>query len=780
MTRTHAQPRTPAPRPRRFPRAPLAALLLLLPGAVAGMDAEAAVLPAPDAGLEEHYRDFELQVMEPHAFRALLATGAVDVTLRGKAYRLLVEPAPWNASYRLAVPQADGTRAFQAPAFEPAVYLGRVAGEASSRVTVVVTGTGVSAHVRTPHDDVQVNPLRFLRPDAPPGVSVVYAAHEVAYPEGLGAHEEPLFVEPTGPSPGGGLGVATYAPGPNRRVTLWADEELLASSPGAVDQVWSAFNKAKAEMRAMLGWEFTVVNDAVYACTATQCPAGGTSSDVLRAFANSVNVAGQSWSSYEVAHLFTGKDVDVGGLAYQPGRYGFTAVTGYEPYIVELSVAHELSHNFNARHARAQSYTHMHGGTAVTHHTLMGQIREHAWPYATIEVKSELSSANVNWVRACNLHSWTGGTRTPNSYDGFGDRCYTNVQRLENGGAGPDYDATPYRGKLFTGTERGTVERVCIRVDQAGTATLAFKALPNGEAPRFTVTVNANGPGQHCANPDVAWPGGTMFVYKTGGTARIGADNLSSRDSFFSVNNGATWAADDARRGISVDILRDTMPVEACGVLASGASLARDQSIRSCNNRYVLIHQMDGNVVLYDNGRPLWRTDTVGATTSLLMQGDGNLVLYNGPIVVWASHTGGNPGAWVSLRDDGVAMMYATSGATLWHAGCGVLPSGASLARNREFLSCDGRFRFAHAWDGNLVLYQGNAVLWASGTNGKATTTLNMQPDGNLVLYDGGTPVWWTGTAGAPGSTFLVRDDGNAVVETRWREVAWQTNTRGT
>jgi len=41
---------------------------------------------------------------------------------------------------------------------------------------------------------------------------------------------------------------------------------------------------------------------------------------------------------------------------------------------------------------------------------------------------------------------------------------------------------------------------------------------------------------------------------------------------------------------------------------------------------------------------------------------------------------------------------------------------------------------FAVQSDGNLVVYPGRKVLWASGTNGIVPVGLYMQ-DGNLVLY---------------------------------------------
>ena len=106
----------------------------------------------------------------------------------------------------------------------------------------------------------------------------------------------------------------------------------------------------------------------------------------------------------------------------------------------------------------------------------------------------------------------------------------------------------------------------------------------------------------------------------------------------------------------------------ACGHLPSGTSLGRNQTVLSCDGRFRLTHQTDGNVVLYrrSDNRPLWQTGTAGkATTTLSMQTDGNLVLY-GSSVLWQSGTPGKNGAALSIQNDGNVVLYAKSGGALW------------------------------------------------------------------------------------------------------------------
>ncbi len=96
--------------------------------------------------------------------------------------------------------------------------------------------------------------------------------------------------------------------------------------------------------------------------------------------------------------------------------------------------------------------------------------------------------------------------------------------------------------------------------------------------------------------------------------------------------------------------------------MSPNVALVPGGAVRSCGGRFLLVHQGDGNVVLYDEprGRALWSTQTHGrATASFVMQGDGNLVLYApGGRPLWSSGTHGRPGAWLAVQDDGNVVVY--------------------------------------------------------------------------------------------------------------------------
>jgi len=64
-------------------------------------------------------------------------------------------------------------------------------------------------------------------------------------------------------------------------------------------------------------------------------------------------------------------------------------------------------------------------------------------------------------------------------------------------------------------------------------------------------------------------------------------------------------------------------------VLGVNQTLHPSEALHSSDNRFYLWMQQDGNLVLQDNGTPIWWTGTQGnPDSSLIMQGDGNLVIY--------------------------------------------------------------------------------------------------------------------------------------------------------
>lgn len=111
---------------------------------------------------------------------------------------------------------------------------------------------------------------------------------------------------------------------------------------------------------------------------------------------------------------------------------------------------------------------------------------------------------------------------------------------------------------------------------------------------------------------------------------------------------------------------------------------------------------------------------------------------------------------------------------------CGTLTANQSLASNQSLVSCDGRFNLIMQGDGNLVLYEGSTVLWASNTVNSAATKATMQGDGNFVLYTAsGSPVWASNTAGNSGAKIQLQNDGNLVIYSASGAALWASNTSG-
>ena len=105
-------------------------------------------------------------------------------------------------------------------------------------------------------------------------------------------------------------------------------------------------------------------------------------------------------------------------------------------------------------------------------------------------------------------------------------------------------------------------------------------------------------------------------------------------------------------------------PQASCGVLPTNGILPVHQSLYSCNRRFELRVQGDGNMVLYRDGvTPVWNTPTWGRAVSYLaMQGDGNLVLYGpGGAVLWVAGNTWSPRSTnnvLQVRDDGNLVVF--------------------------------------------------------------------------------------------------------------------------
>ena len=101
--------------------------------------------------------------------------------------------------------------------------------------------------------------------------------------------------------------------------------------------------------------------------------------------------------------------------------------------------------------------------------------------------------------------------------------------------------------------------------------------------------------------------------------------------------------------------------------------LFNGQSIRDRNCRFRLKMQSDGNLVLYDQSRPLWASNTVGRIGYAVMQSDGNFVMYNwNGQPFWSTNTYGYPHAYLAMQRDGNLVVYREYGRPVWATGTAV------------------------------------------------------------------------------------------------------------
>jgi hypothetical protein len=113
-------------------------------------------------------------------------------------------------------------------------------------------------------------------------------------------------------------------------------------------------------------------------------------------------------------------------------------------------------------------------------------------------------------------------------------------------------------------------------------------------------------------------------------------------------------------------------PQCTCGSLLQGMQLHAGQQLGSCDGRFSLAMQTDGNLVLYESSTALWSSNTAGTGGALAtMQDDGNFVVYTGAgVALWSSVTAGaGCGAYVAVQNDGNTVIYNSGGTALWSTG---------------------------------------------------------------------------------------------------------------
>lgn len=100
------------------------------------------------------------------------------------------------------------------------------------------------------------------------------------------------------------------------------------------------------------------------------------------------------------------------------------------------------------------------------------------------------------------------------------------------------------------------------------------------------------------------------------------------------------------------------------GRLNKGETLVKGQGIFSKNGKWLLVLQLDGNLLLYNNQVPIWSSSTETGSR-FVMEENGNVILYDDQGKVLFS-TSTNNGQHFELLNTGFMVVYDFNGKSIW------------------------------------------------------------------------------------------------------------------
>lgn len=191
--------------------------------------------------------------------------------------------------------------------------------------------------------------------------------------------------------------------------------------------------------------------------------------------------------------------------------------------------------------------------------------------------------------------------------------------------------------------------------------------------------------------------------------------------------------------------LPTAVPHEYGGATLEHGGRLRHQSLTSPSGAHTLVHQSDGNLVLYCTASDdaVWATHTWWSGDGWVDFADGDLVLRNAcGADIWRAGT--TSARRLTVADDGTLTLSDADGATVWtftghecpapatNPGRGsVLRLGQTLHR-QSLTSPDGSTVLAHG-DRQLVLFDDDGTwLWNEYIPGDGPSTLTLDDDGML------------------------------------------------
>jgi lysophospholipase L1-like esterase len=112
-------------------------------------------------------------------------------------------------------------------------------------------------------------------------------------------------------------------------------------------------------------------------------------------------------------------------------------------------------------------------------------------------------------------------------------------------------------------------------------------------------------------------------------------------------------------------------PSNSCSILLPGEGMVPDHPVFSCDGRFQLYLQDDGNMILYSGNSPIWTSRSEGHPPSVAtLLADGNFAIFgqNGKIF-WQTHTAGLLGRALFVQNDGNLVIYnapSASATPIW------------------------------------------------------------------------------------------------------------------
>lgn len=206
-----------------------------------------------------------------------------------------------------------------------------------------------------------------------------------------------------------------------------------------------------------------------------------------------------------------------------------------------------------------------------------------------------------------------------------------------------------------------------------GTAT--FKNVGNSTLDKSFTYLATDGPRDRTsAFRDASWASANRITQMNENSVAPGANGTVNftltaptatglyNETYGLVAEGRSWMDID-RLSTNINVVDSPKVTMTTGAIAQGNKLTPESLRRN------LFVQSDGNLVMYDQNRPIWATNTSGAPgpVTLILQTDGNLVLYGaGNRVLWHSNTAGMGGNILVFQNDGNLVMYRPGNVPVW------------------------------------------------------------------------------------------------------------------